>query len=173
MYPLFHRIEKIHELLKTIGIYISGLAVMAMMLLIVADVFLRNVFTLPISGTYEFVQFYLMPLAIFPALAYTYSSGILPRLGELVEKTSRSIQSTIWYVIIIIEIIIFTLLALYGWKFAMNGLSDKMAIPVGGMLLANYPIYFLVPIGFGLVMMESILSLIKRMFKLDVRTKEN
>ncbi|WP_096199873.1 TRAP transporter small permease [Bacillus sp. FJAT-45350] len=167
MKSIFFKIEKIHEVLKLIGVYISGISILGMMLLIVTDVFLRNVFTAPISGTYELVQFYFMPLAIFPALAYTYSSGILPRLGELIEKAPFRVQNTVTYILLFIEIVIFGLLMVYGWKFAMSGLSDKMAIPIGGSLLIHYPIYFLVPIGFGLVLVEVIITSCKRILKIN------
>jgi TRAP-type C4-dicarboxylate transport system permease small subunit len=157
MNTVMERVEKIHHSLKIIGVYTGGIATILMMIVIVSDVFLRNVFNSPVSGAYEVVQFYLMPLAIFPALAYTYSSGILPRLTELIEKAPR-IHNVTTYIILIIELIIFALLTVYGWKFAMAGVSDQMAVPVGGNLLPLYPLYFVVPIGFGLVLLEVVIS---------------
>lgn len=158
---IFYRIEKLNRFFKMLGVFTGGIAAVLMMLIIVADVFLRNVFNSPISGTYEIVQYYLMPLAIFPAIAYTYSSGILPRISELIEKAPKRFNILTTVIIIIIEFIIFSLLAIYGWKFAMSGVSDRMAIPVGGSLFPLYPIYFLIPIGFGLVVLEILLSAIK------------
>ncbi|WP_142247946.1 TRAP transporter small permease [Alkalihalobacterium alkalinitrilicum] len=165
MNGVFQRVENINEKLKLVGVYTGGIAAVAMMLIIVADVFMRNVFTSPISGTYEIVQFFLMPLAIFPALAYTYSSGVLPRLGELVEKAPQGFKKVSTWVILIIEIIIFTLLTIYGWKFAMAGVSDQMAVAVGGKLTPVYPVYFLIPIGFGLIVIEVLLSAIRPFVK--------
>ncbi|MDE5412120.1 TRAP transporter small permease [Alkalihalobacterium chitinilyticum] len=161
MSGVFEKIVNINERLKLIGVYTGGIAVVIMMFLIVADVFMRNIFTSPISGTYEIVQFFLMPMAIFPALAYTYSSGVLPRLGELVEKAPQSFQKISKWLIIIIEVVIFTLLTIYGWKFAMAGVGDQMAVAVGGKLTPVYPVYFLIPIGFGLIVLEVLLSAIK------------
>ncbi|MFV8828091.1 TRAP transporter small permease [Alkalihalobacterium sp. APHAB7] len=161
----FDKIIYINEKLKLIGVFIGGLAAVFMMLIIVADVFMRNIFTSPISGTYEIVQYFLMPLAIFPALAYTYSSGVLPRLGELVEKAPNGFKKVSTWIIIIIEITIFTLLTIYGWKFAMAGVGDQMAIAVGGKLTPVYPVYFLIPIGFGLIVIEVLLSAIKPLIK--------
>lgn len=162
---LLERIIKIHHSLKVIGLYTSGVATIFMMLIIVADVFLRNVFNTPVSGTYEIVQYYLMPLAIFPAIAYTYSSGILPRLGELMEKAPQFLQNTAIYIIVVIEIIIFALLTIYGWEFAKVAWQEKMSIPVSGSLLMHYPVYLLVPLGFGLVFFEVILSTISKIVK--------
>ncbi|MDV2686087.1 TRAP transporter small permease [Alkalihalophilus lindianensis] len=157
------KVIKIHEVLKVSGVYVSGIAVIGMMLLIVTDVVLRNVFSSPISGTYEIVQYYLMPLAIFPALAFTYSSGVLPRLSEVVEKLPKKFNQVNRILIYVIEMVIFTFLTIYGWKFAMSGLADQMAIPVSGNLIPLYPIYFLVPIGFALVLMEVLLANAKKL----------
>lgn len=161
----FERIDKINHSLKVIGVFIGGIAVIMMMLIIVLDVFLRNVFNAPISGTYEIVQYYLMPLAIFPSIAYTYSSGVLPKLTELIEKAPKRFLTFTKYIISIIELIIFSLLTIYGWEFAMTGVKDRMAIPISGNLLPLYPMYFLIPLGFGLVLVEVLLSSIKQLVK--------
>jgi TRAP-type C4-dicarboxylate transport system permease small subunit len=158
---IFERVEKVNHVLKNIGMFIGGVSILFMMLLIVTDVFMRNVLNSPITGTYEIVQYFLMPLAIFPTIAYTYNSGVLPKLSELIEKTSKRYQTFTKYLITMIEVILFSLLTIYGWKFAMSGVSDQMAIPVSGNLIPVYPIYFLVPFGFGIVILEIILSTIK------------
>jgi len=155
-------LQKINHWLMKIGVFVSGLAILGMMLIIVVDVTMRNVFSSPVSGTYEIVQFFLMPLAIFPALAYTYQSGVLPRLIEMVEKLPAGFQKFNRVFITIIEIIIFTLLMVYGFKFAMSGLADQMAIPVSGSLIPVYPVYFLVPLSFASVLLEVLLSTFTR-----------
>lgn len=155
-------LKKFNRLLMKIGVFVSGIAVLGMMLIIVIDVTMRNVFSSPLSGTYEIVQFFLMPLAIFPALSYTYQSGVLPRLTEMVEKMPAGFQKFNRVLITIIEIIIFTLLMVYGAKFAMSGLADHMAIPVSGNLIPVYPVYFLVPLSFASLLLEVLLSTFTR-----------
>ncbi|WP_203555973.1 TRAP transporter small permease [Bacillus sp. B15-48] len=157
----FEQIENFNNKLKLIGVLFGGISAVLMMLLIGADVFMRNILISPIPGTYEIVQFYLMPLAIFPALAYTYSSGILPKIDDLIVKFSNSIQTIMKFIIFLIEIIIFSLLTIYGWKLAMSGVSDQMAVTVGSILMPIYPVYFVVPIGFGLIVLEVFISGIK------------
>ncbi|MBM4761428.1 TRAP transporter small permease [Bacillus sp. B15-48] len=163
MNGVFNKIVNINNKLKLIGVLIGGIATFSMMFLIVADVFMRNVFTAPIAGTFEIVQFFLMPIAIFPALAYTYSSGVQPKLGELIEKAPRRFRIVSSYIILVIELIIFTLLTIYGWQFAQAGISDQMAVAVGGKLIPVYPIYLLIPISFGLIVVEVFLSAIKKL----------
>lgn len=67
---------KIFDKVKKIGIYISGFFIIVMMSYIVADVVTRNLFNFSLIGSIEFVQYYLMPLAIFPAIAFTYGRAL-------------------------------------------------------------------------------------------------
>jgi TRAP-type C4-dicarboxylate transport system permease small subunit len=161
MSSVFNRIEKVNNLLNKIGIFIAGVSVILMMGLIVADVFSRNVLNTSIPGTYEIVQNYFMPLSIFPCLAFAYRSGVLPRIGEVIEKTPGGFQKVVGYMIFAIEMVIFTLATYYGWIFAMTGVSDQASFPAGGNLIPLYPIMFVIPFGFALVLLEVILSSFK------------
>ncbi|MCM3601690.1 TRAP transporter small permease [Robertmurraya korlensis] len=161
------KLYKFTQKLVFMGLILSGVAILAMMLLIVVDVAMRNLFNEPISGTYEMVQYFLMPLAIFPALAYTYQSGVLPKLSELAEKMPKKFQKFNKYLILVIEVFIFSLLTIYGLKFALSGIADRMAIPVSGNLLPVYPIYLFVPLGFLAVLWVVIFSTIYDRKKVD------
>lgn len=155
-------IIKVNDFFRTFGVYISGLAIFAMMWIIVIDVLMRNIFNKPLVGTYEIVQYYLMPLAIFPALAFAYWSGVLPRLSELISKLPEGVQRFHRWLILLVELLVFTLMTYYGFLFALSGLQESMAIPVGGKLLLVWPVYFLVPIGFFFVLVEVIFRLMKQ-----------
>lgn len=155
------RLERWTKKMEFFGMVISGLSIATMMLLIMTDVVMRNFLDSPITGTYELVQYFLMPLAVFPALAYTYTSGVLPRLGELVSKMPGKFQIFNKNMIIVIEIVIFVLLTLYGMKFAQAGIADRMAIPVSGNLIPVYPVYVVVPLGFLSVLWVIILERVK------------
>ncbi|MGH2316733.1 TRAP transporter small permease [Planococcus sp. SE5232] len=150
-------LERINSIFRSAGKYFSGISIFLMMLIIVADVFMRNVFGSPISGTYEIVQFFLMPMAIFPALGYVYWVGVLPRLSEIIAKTPKAFQKFNDILILVIDLGVFTLLTYYGFLFAMSGFESQMAVPLGGSLVSVWPIYFLVPIGFLFVLLEVIL----------------
>lgn len=155
-------LEKVNEVLRTIGKYMSGFAILAMMLIIVADVFMRNVFETPLAGTYEIVQYFLMPLAVFPALGYAYWSGVLPRLSELISKAPPWFEKFNRILILIIDAIVFGMLTYFGFIFAIFGMQDKMAIPMAGTLIPIWPIYFLVPIGFLFVLLEVLLRFVRK-----------
>ncbi|MTD30983.1 TRAP transporter small permease [Planomicrobium sp. YIM 101495] len=150
-------IEKISSIFRNVGKYISGIAILLMMLVIVADVFMRNIFGNPISGTYEIVQFFLMPIAVFPALGYVYWVGVLPRLSEIVAKAPKGFRNVNRLMILVIDLIVFVMLTYYSVLFAVSGFQNKMAIPVAGELISVWPIYFFVPLGFFFVVLEVLL----------------
>lgn len=158
-------IEKIAHWFRVVGISLASFAIAAMVLMIVVDVTMRNVFKIPIQGTYEIVQYFLMPLAIFPTLAFAYQSGVLPRLSELVEKLPKRFQQINRIIIYVIELVVFLLLTYYSILFALSGIQDQMAIPVAGNLLPVYPLYIIVPISFAAVVVEILLSIYRTYFK--------
>jgi len=155
-------LENLNSVFRNVGKYFSGISIFLMMFIIVADVFMRNVFGRPISGTYEIVQFFLMPMAIFPALGYVYWVGVLPRLSEIIAKSPKGFQKFNDILILIIDLIVFALLTYYGFLFAMSGFESQMAVPLGGALVSVWPIYFLVPIGFLFVLLEVVLRFFRK-----------
>lgn len=155
-------LEKINQVTRDVGKYISGIAILAMMFAIVIDVFMRNVFGKPIAGTYEVVQYFLMPLAIFPALGFVYWVGVLPRLTELISKSPAWFEKFNKYLILCIDAVVFALLTYYGFLFAIGGMTDQMAVPVAGGLIPVWPVYFLVPFAFLFVLLEVLTRFIRK-----------
>lgn len=142
-------------------LFISGMAVLAMMFGIVIDVFMRNFIGIPLKGTYEIVENILMPALVFPVLGYVYWSGVLPRLTEIVAKMPKTMQMFNRYLLFLLDLIVFSLLTIYGMFFALSGYEQKMAISFGGEILQIWPIYFFVPVGFLLVVVEIIIRFIQ------------
>src|SRR5690625_2516001 len=85
-------LNRINNTLQKLGGKISGIAILAMMGVIVVDVFMRNIFKSPVPGSYVIIESFLMPIAIFPALGYVYMVGVLPRLNDFVERTPQWFQ---------------------------------------------------------------------------------
>lgn len=152
---------KIFEYLKIIGVWISGISVLAMMLFISYDVFLRNVFSGSIRGGFEIVQNYLMPLVVFPSLAYVYSSGVLPKMDLIMGRLSKKIQKALIFFMLAIELFILVLIVQFSWEFAMNGLERKTAFPAAGTMYLLYPLFFIIPIAFSMIIIENIFIFIR------------
>lgn len=152
---------KTFQKFKWAGMFLSGISVFIMMLYTTVDVLLRNIFGISILYAYEFSQFYLMPLAVFPALAYAYGEGMMPRLNFLVVKIKERYQLFVTIFLIIIEIIIMVLLAVFGWQYLIQAIVGGQTFTAG---TSYFPLSFaivFVSIGFLLVGVEMFFLLIK------------
>ncbi|MGO4888375.1 TRAP transporter small permease subunit [Anaerobacillus sp. MEB173] len=156
---------------KKIGLYISGISVFLMMFFIVADVFIRNILNSSISGNFEFVKNYFMPMAVFPALAFTFGSGILPRINIYIEKMREQFQRITAITLLLFEMVLFLLLTYYGWQYAVMSMEESLVFSAGGNMYPLYPAIFLVPLGFGLVTIEIVFLLIKNIVQNKVSFK--
>ena len=148
---MFEKINKIKEVIVYVLSAISGFAVTAMMFLTCSDVIARNVFKTTVNGAYETTQYILMPLAVFLALPAAYNAGIMPRVGDLVDKASEKVRGFIKWTVCIVELIIYGLLTYGGIRFTRNGFATKKGVPMGTKSVGTYPVYIVVPIGFALV----------------------
>lgn len=152
---------KVYGYLKLAGAIISGMAIFAMMSLIVADVVSRNFLGGSIAGSFEIVENYFMPLAVFPALAYVYGSGVLPKMDLAMHKTSKTVQDAVIYGLLVIELVLFALMTYYTWGYAVTGMERKTAFPAGGDLYTLWPLFFVVPLAFAMVIVETLFVLLK------------
>lgn len=60
------------SILERAFVSVSALAVLAMMMILVVDVFGRYMFSRPLPWSYDFIRLYLMPMVILLALADTF-----------------------------------------------------------------------------------------------------
>lgn len=146
---------------KAAGGVISGLAILAMMFLIFADVVSRNFLGGSISGTFEIAQNYFMPLSVFPGLAYVYGSGVLPKMDLMMHRLPRPIQDGTTYVLLALELAMFGLLVHYTWGYAMDGMEREVAFPAGGSLYTLWPLLFVVPVGFAMILVETLFVVVR------------
>ncbi|MFT4414763.1 TRAP transporter small permease [Fredinandcohnia humi] len=152
---------KYFQYVKVIGVWVSGISLIGMMFFIVIDVFMRNVLSNSINGGFEIVQNYFMPIVVFPALAYAYSSGVLPKMDLVLEKMRNNLKLVFIFAMLLLEIFILLLMTMYTWDYAMTGLERKMAFPAAGTLYPIYPLFFIIPISFALIIVENVFILIK------------
>lgn len=141
---------------KLVGALLSGLAIFMMMCFIVADVVSRNFLGGSISGSFEIAQNYFMPLSVFPALGYVYGSGVLPKMDLMMYKFPQIFQDAMIHLLLAIELTIFAMLVYYTWGYAMSGMERQVAFPAGGTLYTLWPLFFLVPLGFAMILIETL-----------------
>ncbi|MFB4162480.1 TRAP transporter small permease [Alteribacillus sp. JSM 102045] len=155
------KVYKIFNYIKFAGAIFSGISIVAMMLFIVYDVIGRNFLFGSIRGGFEIVQNYFMPLAVFPALAYVYTTGVLPRMNLLVSKSGEHLQKIIIFALLALELFVLSFVVYFSWNYAVGGMERGMAFPAGGSMYPLYPFLFLVPLGFAMIIVENIFILLK------------
>lgn len=139
-----------------VGAMLSGLAVFGLMCFIVADVVSRNFLGGSISGSFEIAQNYFMPLAVFPAMAYVYGTGVLPKMDLLMHRFPVAAQNAVVHLLLLLELVVFAVLTYYTWIFAVDGMDRGVSFPAGGDLYTLWPLFFLVPLGFVMVLVETV-----------------
>ncbi|GKV65223.1 hypothetical protein NCCP2331_13760 [Sporosarcina sp. NCCP-2331] len=92
----YFKLYSLFEKIKFFGMLLSGVTVFIMMLYTSADVLLRNIFGTSMLSAYEISQNYFMPLAVFPALAYAFGVGMMPRIEFLITKVKNIFFSALW-----------------------------------------------------------------------------
>lgn len=114
------------------------------------------------SNAYLEVQWYLFAGAFLLAAGYTLLNGEHVKIDVISSKLSKRKQ--IW-----IDILGFTFFLLpmclvilyYGIPFFLQGFrSGEVSSNAGGLI--RWPVYILIPLGFGLLMLQGLSELIKR-----------
>lgn len=157
-YNIFHY-------LKLAGVWISGISVILMMLMIVYDVAMRTLFSSSIRGGFEIIQNYMMPLVVFPGLAYVYASGVLPKMDLILDKINDGARKILIILMLLIELFVLVLIVQFSWEYAMSGLERKTAFPAAGTLYPLYPLFFLIPIAFAMIVIENVFILIRNLLE--------
>lgn len=141
--------QKIIDRINFLSVLISGIALAGLMILITAGVFTRYVLSFSIPTAYEIVENYLMPISVFVALGYAYSSGIFPRVDAFTEKIkSAKTKKIVDSIIIFVELLIFIVITYYLLQLTIHSIDTGMGFKTNGINFPLYPIHFLITIGF-------------------------
>lgn len=163
-----NRVEQLYSFFqkcKSFGIVICGISIFIMMFFIVADVISRNFLSGSLNGSIEFVQYYFMPLAIIPGMAYVYGTSILPRLELLIDKLRGTMRNFVTNALLVLELILFTIVVVYSTSYAFSGVEMATSFSTGGKIYPYYHVLFLVPLTFILVNLEILFILIRNLQK--------
>ena len=110
-----HRLAAFIEKLASLGGYLSGWLVPSMMLLVVADVFMRYVMRRPLMVADEFSAYMLVALS-YPGLAYTWREGGHVRIEILVRRLSPRVHDWVRLVGLILVFAFMLELDRGAWK---------------------------------------------------------
>lgn len=156
---------KIFEKIKLFGVMVSGLSAIVMMAFIAVNVISRYFLAGSITGSFEFVTYYFLPLSVFPALGYVYSSGVLPKMDLLIQKAHKKIRDILIVLLLLLELFLFSLIIYYSFHYSMTGMAEGHSFTAGVDLYPLYPVYFLVPLGFTLMTIEILFIMTKNVIE--------
>lgn len=114
---LLNRLDKCIVLLTRILFWIAGAGLVAMLLLMVADVIGIKVFSHPVPGGIEIVAF-LAVVAIAFAVAYTQVMRGHVAVDFIVERFPRRAKLVIDTLMVLFGVCLFALMAYYSFKYA-------------------------------------------------------
>lgn len=154
---------KVFQKIKWVGMFFSGSVIFFMMVYTFLDVLVRNLFGTSPFYTYEVTQNYFMPLAFFPAIAFAFADGIMPRIEFIIDKFKESLQRIAAVILLVIELVLLLLLTYFSFQYALDSVTSNLAFTAGGKNFPLAPVIFTVPLGFILVGIEVVFLLIKNL----------
>lgn len=148
----------IAKCLATVG----GLAIVAIMLLVTADVGGRYLFNNPIPGTIEIVSIYFMVAVALLTQAETERSGETITVDLLVSSLPEYLQRAISVLGMSLCVVFLAITTHASWKYALK----KFNVGEYAMGYLNIPIWpsrFMVPLGFGALALVLVVKVARRL----------
>lgn len=161
MHALLKLSKAVDWLNTQIGKYVIWL-ILASTVISAANAVVRKAFNYS-SNAYLEVQWYLFAASFLLAAAYTLLNGEHVKIDVVYSRWSKRTQ--MW-----IDVFGFTCFLLpfcaailwFGVPFFLKGLySGEMSSQAGGLL--RWPVYAMIPLGFGLLLLQGVSELIKRL----------
>ena len=136
--------------LSTLSAAIGGIAVILMMLQIVVDVLLKNLFTWPVPLTANLVTKWYMVAAAFLPLALTEILDRNVAVEVLFQHLTRRWKRILGGAVCLLSAGIAGLMVVPLWDEAMKRMAAGSFIVENGDRLSVWEAYFFLPVGFGL-----------------------
>lgn len=133
----------IHSLSRMAG-YFATIVLGLMMLLTVADVFLRYFFNSPITGATEMTEFMLV-IVVFPALAWCAISGMHVKVDLLMDLFPLRIQRIVDLITLATTLFIFSIIT---WQSCLE--AQFVDTTTSLLLVPVAPFYWVLTAGLGL-----------------------
>ena len=140
--------------ISTVGGGIAGISLMLMLMLIMADVSLKYLIGLPITGTLEIVSYYFMPIVVYLALPYVESTGEHISVPLITERLPEPVRRALAIVVALLSAGYLLVVAWACGQKALTLTQSGQAVNVIYFDLAIWPARWLVPIAFVLLAIQ-------------------
>jgi TRAP-type mannitol/chloroaromatic compound transport system permease small subunit len=135
--------------------------ILATTLISAGNALVRKIFNQSSNGLLE-IQWYLFAAVFMLGAGYGFLKNSHVRIDFISSKLSDRARNWIDAIGIVVVLFPFCLIGIaLGWPFFMQAFtSGEMSQNAGGLI--RWPAYVLIPLGFGLLMMQGLSELIKR-----------
>ncbi|MFV0243558.1 MAG: TRAP transporter small permease [Qingshengfaniella sp.] len=153
--------EKLETWISRISILFAGLIVLAMMLQVVVDVFMRNFVGAGLPATAELVSRYYMVAVSFLPLAMTETARRHIEATIFTGGLTGMARTAIYLLGCGMGLIVFGLLAYGSLREAIGKTGLGAYVDVGTLRFPTWPSYWILPVSFALMEVVLILKLIQ------------
>ena len=135
--------------------------ILATTLISAGNALVRKIFNQSSNGLLE-IQWYLFAAVFMLGAGYGFLKNSHVRIDFISSKLSARARNWIDVIGVLVVLFPFCLIGIaLGWPFFMQAFtSGEMSQNAGGLI--RWPAYMLIPLGFGLLMMQGLSELIKR-----------
>lgn len=154
---------KIINFLNRLMAYIAMVALGSMMLLTVADVFMRFTFSRPITGTPEIIE-YMMVFVVFLALGWCALQGRHIVVELIMSHFSPGVQAIVDIITYLAGLVVCFILS---WQTFLECVLQKQLGYTSQLLkVPTFPFYIVIALGFAMLFLVILTLLIRRVAEL-------
>lgn len=153
---------------KNAFLALGGFGVFCMMIYITVDVLVRNLTSTALVGTFEIISYYIMPLTILPSMCLALASGVMPRIVAMTNKLPKKGQRFFAILLPILEIIAYAMMCKFSTQYAISATHDKLSFIAGTTSLPVWFMYYLPPLAYIMMTIESVFILLKNILTKNV-----
>lgn len=133
----------------------AGTMLFLMMMVTVISVFGRYFLQADlIPGAYNIVERILFPLLVFWALPIAHRDGLFPRLETFADALPPRRRALTGIVVLAVEICVYAVFLWYISRFVWVSVAQNRTMQIGTDFLPLWPILVMMPLAFGLMMLE-------------------
>ncbi|MET0735534.1 MAG: TRAP transporter small permease [Microbacterium sp.] len=149
-------IDRFNVVLAVIG----GLATVALMINVIADVIGRSLFNHPFPSTLELTQFVWMPILIGCGLGYALQRGEHIRVNLLTSPTSPRTQRIVEIIALTFTLLIVASLVYFTALRALQG-TERAEAAVGNPWILVWPVRWVVVIGLIGLLLQTLAEIVR------------
>jgi TRAP-type mannitol/chloroaromatic compound transport system permease small subunit len=161
---IWNWIEKFEIGLASIG---AGLMLLAIMLTTVLGVFGRYFLQVDlIPGGYNIIERIMFPLLVFWALPIAHRDGTFPRFELVVDKMRPKVKLAVSVLVFALEVVVYAVVLFFVVYFVTQGIRTGRTMQIGVNVLPVWPIIVMMPLAFGLILLEIIRLMVRDFMQL-------